>query len=398
MFVDRVVIHAKAGKGGEGCVSFRREKLAAFGGPDGGDGGHGGHIIVRADASVNNLVELKFVPHQEGERGGHGLGKKMHGKGGRDCIIRVPPGTVIYKIRDNREVLANQKIRDVKEEFHSVRWLEKEALELANHKKTAPPLKAFYDLENVEPEEEINPLDPKAFEHFEPVADLVLSDDEIVLVKGGRGGRGNVHWKSPTHQVPREYEHGREGQAGEYLFILKMIADVGLVGYPNAGKSTLLSKLSNAKPRIAAYPFTTLNPIIGTIDYPDYRKTLVADIPGLIEGAHENVGLGHDFLRHIERCKLLLFVVDMAGSEGREPWDDYAKVRKELKMYRSELTTRAKIIVANKIDLPEAQEKLKIFKQKHKGKVVSISAQNGTGIDELKKAIYDHFYKKPKKP
>jgi len=217
------------------------------------------------------------------------------------------------------------------------------------------------------------------------VTDLVKAGDKFVLCSGGRGGRGNMNFKSSTNQAPRRYENGEEGQRGQFQLELKSIADAGLVGYPNAGKSTLLSRLSHARPKIAPYPFTTLEPMIGVIEYPDFSRVTVADIPGLIEGAHQGIGLGHEFLRHIERCRMLLFVIDMAGSEGRDPRDDYAQLRTEISLYQKELSTRPYLIVANKMDLPEAADHLKAFKRRVKGReIVPISSENDEGIDKLK--------------
>ncbi|HEY8967318.1 MAG TPA: GTPase, partial [Candidatus Methylacidiphilales bacterium] len=198
---------------------------------------------------------------------------------------------------------------------------------------------------------------------------------------------GNRHFKSSINQAPRRYEDGWPGESGQFLFELKSIADVGLVGYPNAGKSTLLNALSKARPKIGAYPFTTLEPMIGIIEFPDFRKVSVADIPGLIEGASEGRGLGHEFLRHVERCSILLFVLDMAGSEGRDPYDDYALLRKELKLYRAELATRPSLILANKMDLPGAEENLAAFKKRVRRKVVTVSGGTGDGVEALKKVL-----------
>ena len=225
---------------------------------------------------------------------------------------------------------------------------------------------------------------PTHSDGLELVCDLTTIGEEYVLCKGGKGGRGNRHFKSSTHQVPREFEDGHPGECGQYLLELKSIADTGLVGFPNAGKSSLLKSISNAEPKIASYPFTTMSPYVAMIEYPDYKQLSIADIPGIIEGAHEGKGLGFEFLQHIERCRLLLFVIDMAGSEGREPLEDYALLRTEVKLYREDLSKRPFIIVANKMDLPNASENLKIFKRKVRKKIIPISAQSGEGIEELK--------------
>ncbi|MDZ4743442.1 MAG: GTPase ObgE [Verrucomicrobiota bacterium] len=382
MFVDKAFIQARAGRGGDGCVSFRREKYVPNGGPDGGDGGNGGSIILKVDSSVNNLVDLKFQPIRVADNGAHGKGKKCHGKNAKDYILKVPQGTVIYRIKDNSKSLITQKVRATREEgpFIKVRP-DKAETELV-------PLETILDDEYI-------PHDFSGELHFDrhmvSFKDLTELGEEYVLSKGGRGGRGNTHWKSSKHQAPREFEYGRDGEAGDYWLVLKMIADVGLVGYPNAGKSTLLSKISNAHPKIGPYPFTTLNPVIGAIDKPDGKKILVADIPGLIEGAHENVGLGHEFLRHIERCKVFVYVVDMSGSEGRNPYEDFCSVRKEIKLYNPSLTKSPAFIAANKMDLPEAEGFLKEFKRHCRLKIIPISAQMNEGVDLIQKEILAFF-------
>jgi GTP-binding protein len=222
---------------------------------------------------------------------------------------------------------------------------------------------------------------------LEPVADLTKPGERYVLCAGGRGGRGNMNFKSSTNQAPRRFEEGEEGDRGQFQMELKSIADAGLVGFPNAGKSTLLSRLSNARPRIAPYPFTTLEPMIGVIEYPDFKRVYVADIPGLIEGAHEGIGLGHEFLRHIERCRMLLFVIDMAGSEGRDPRDDFAQLRKEVSLYQKELGERPYLVIANKMDLPESAENLKKFKRRVKKEIIPVSATDDTTIEALKTVL-----------
>ncbi len=288
---------------------------------------------------------------------------------------------MIYKIKDNARSLLEQKVRSVREEgpFVKVRPDKPELEPVAEF--DAPGEEFSHSL----------PGDVIFDRHMEPFKDLTEPGEEFVLCKGGRGGRGNTHWKSARHQAPREFEYGRDGEAGDYWLVMKMIADVGLVGYPNAGKSTLLSKISNAHPKIAPYPFTTLNPIIGAIDKPDGGKILVADIPGLIEGAHHNVGLGHEFLRHIERCKVFVYVVDMSGSEGRDPYEDFASVRKEVKLYNASLIKRPSFVAANKMDLPESADHLKQFKKRCRLKILPISAEMNEGIDLIKQEILAFF-------
>jgi GTP-binding protein len=343
MFVDRVRIVARAGNGGPGACSFLREKNMPDGGPDGGNGGRGGSVIIVVDPHVNNLVRYRYSPHQFAKNGQNGGKKQMSGRSGLDCLIPVPPGTVVSRLPE----------------------MQAEDAEIP---------RAPTDLVSM-------PEDPSLLER---VADLVKAGEKFVLCQGGRGGRGNMNFKSSVNQAPRRYEEGEEGERGQFQLELKSIADAGLVGYPNAGKSTLLSRLSHAHPKIAPYPFTTLEPIIGVIEYPDFQRVTVADIPGLIEGAHEGIGLGHEFLRHIERCRVLLFVIDMAGSEGRDPRDDFAQLRKEVSLYQKELGERPYRIVANKMDLPEAAENLKKFEKKVRRKAIPIAADTGEGVEELK--------------
>ena len=348
MFVDRVRIVARAGNGGPGACSFLREKNMPDGGPDGGNGGRGGSVIILVDPHVNNLIKYRYSPHQFAKNGQNGNKKQMSGRSGLDCTITVPPGTVVSRIPDD---IIQAPI--------------------------AEGARAPDDLASV-------PEDPAV---LEPVADLVKPGDRFVLCAGGRGGRGNMNFKSSTNQAPRRYENGEEGERGQFQLELKSIADAGLVGYPNAGKSTLLSRLSHAHPKIAPYPFTTLEPMIGVVEYPDYARVTVADIPGLIEGAHAGVGLGHEFLRHVERCRVLLFVIDMAGSEGRDPRDDFTQLRKEISLYQKELGERPYFIIANKMDLPEAAENLKKFKRRVRRDAIPIAGDREEGIVQLKQLL-----------
>ncbi len=318
------------------------------GGPDGGNGGRGGSVVIVVDPHVNNLIKYRYAPHQFAKNGQNGGKKQMSGRSGLYCIISVPPGTVVSRIPDEAIPLTVNEYgegRRVPEDLASV------------------------------------PEDPAL---LEPVADLVKPGDKFVLCAGGRGGRGNMNFKSSTNQAPRRYENGEEGERGQFQLELKSIDDAGLVGYPNAGKSTLLSRLSKARPKIAPYPFTTLEPMIGVIEYPDFARVTVADIPGLIEGAHQGVGLGYEFLRHIERCRVLLFVIDMSGQEGRDPRDDYAQLRKEVSLYQKELGERAFLIIANKMDLPESAENLKKFKRRVKREIIPISGDDDEGLEQLK--------------
>jgi len=334
MFVDRIKVLAQAGSGGRGSVSFRREKFVPKGGPDGGDGGRGGNVILRADRHVDNLANLFYEPLIKAKNGGHGMGKKMSGRAGADKIVKVPVGTVVWP---------------AKEEKHPTSSSEQSAI---------------------------------------PVTDLARDEQEFVLCRGGAGGKGNVHFKSSRNRAPRQYTEGEEGEQGHFLLELRTIADAGLVGYPNAGKSTLLRKISAARPKVAAYPFTTLHPIVGVIEFPGYGRATVADIPGLIEGAHRGVGLGHEFLRHITRCRVLIFVVDVAGSEGRNPVEDLQNLRREIDLYDPTLSSRAWFVVANKMDLPGAKKNLKALQERFpKLQILPTSAAKGEGIDDLKQAL-----------
>ncbi|NBR69004.1 MAG: GTPase ObgE [Verrucomicrobia bacterium] len=325
MFVDRVRIHARAGNGGRGAISFLREKFVPKGGPDGGDGGQGGDVVLEVDPQLNNLVDLRFRPHARAAHGGGGSGKNCTGRNGKSCLLKIPPGTVIY------------------------------------------------------------PLPPG--EEGDPIADLTQPGEKFVLCQGGRGGRGNSRFASSVRQTPRYAEDGKPGEAGEFLLVLKSIAQVGLVGLPNAGKSSLLAALSAAKPKIAPYPFTTLAPYIGVVGSPEETRFTLADIPGLVEGAHSGKGLGHDFLRHIERCSVLLMVIDAAGTEGRDPVEDYKLLRKELRLHDVALGKRPFLIAANKCDLPEAQKHLANLKTAARKTIFPVSAQTGEGLEELIRAI-----------
>ena len=349
-FVDHVRIHAKAGDGGDGCCSFRREKFVPRGGPNGGDGGDGGDLILRADIHTDNLASLYYEPNVRAHRGAHGQGKDKHGRNGESLFVKVPVGTLIYRLPD---------------EFH-------------------PHMADSSD-------EEMERKAPLDLRQLEPLADLREPGAELLLCQGGGGGKGNTHFKSSTNRVPRRTTDGEPGEEGWFALELRTIADVGLVGYPNAGKSTLLGRISAAHPKISFSWFATLNPIVGVVDLGGYRRVTVADIPGLIDGAHENRGLGHEFLRHIERCKLLLFVLDMAGSEGRDPVEDFRTLRKELKLYDARLADRPFAVVANKMDMPEAASNLRRFRSKFRKVKVPVSAANGNNIEKVKDLFENTF-------
>ncbi|HEX9281899.1 MAG TPA: GTPase ObgE [Candidatus Udaeobacter sp.] len=352
MFVDRVKVFVQAGKGGRGCVSFRREKFVPKGGPDGGDGGRGGDVTLLADRHVDNLTNLFYEPIVRAKNGVHGKGKKMTGSTGADKVVKVPVGTVVYAADG-----AERSTFNAQRSTSSAEQLASGNRQLAI-----------------------------------PIVDLTRDGQEFVLCRGGVGGKGNVHFKSSRNRAPRQYTEGEEGEQGYFLLELRTIADAGLVGYPNAGKSTLLRKISAARPKVAAYPFTTLHPIVGVIEFPGYRRATIADIPGLIEGAHRGLGLGHEFLRHITRCRVLVFVIDVAGSEGRNPVEDLQNLRREIDLYDPALSSRPWLIVANKMDLPDAKKNLKAVQERFpKTKILPTSAAIGEGMDALKKTLSAEF-------
>src|SRR5438445_2281788 len=290
MFVDEVDIHVEAGNGGKGCLAFRREKYVPRGGPSGGDGGHGGSVYVVASPHINTLINYRFHPEFDAERGDHGQGSNRTGHTGADLELAVPIGTLVYE-------------------------------------KTG------------------NPDEP-----HELVADLAAEGDRVLVAKGGRGGMGNARFASSTNRAPRKVQPGEPGEIKDLRLELKLLADVGLVGFPNAGKSTLIARISAARPKIADYPFTTLVPNLGVVRLAEDRSFVVADVPGLIEGAHRGQGLGHQFLRHLERTKVLVHLVDVSGASGRDPAEDLDTVRRELALYQPTLAAKPQIVAANKID------------------------------------------------
>jgi GTP-binding protein len=321
MFIDRARISVKAGNGGNGMSSWRREKFVPRGGPSGGDGGRGGDIILVVDSNTSTLIDFRYKRKFAGEPGMNGQTKNMHGHNAEPLYIKVPPGTIV-KDEDTGEI----------------------------------------------------------------VADLTQEGQQAVLAKGGRGGRGNARFVSSVHRAPTFSEKGEPGIERTLLLELKLLADVGLVGYPSVGKSSIISRVSAAKPEIAAYHFTTLTPVLGVVSLDEGHSFVIADIPGLIEGAHEGVGLGHDFLRHIERTKVIIHVLDVSGLEGRDPLDDYHKINKELTLYNERLASRPQIIAANKMDLPEAQEnyqRVAEFMEKEGREIFPVSAATGDGLPQL---------------
>ncbi|AZN42277.1 GTPase ObgE [Paenibacillus albus] len=325
MFVDKAKIFVKGGDGGNGIVSYRREKYVPNGGPAGGDGGHGGDVIFRVDEGLRTLMDFRYQKHFKGEKGERGKVKSMHGANAEDMIVRIPPGTVILD-SDSEAILA----------------------------------------------------------------DMTQHGSEIIVAKGGRGGRGNCRFATAANPAPDFAENGEDGEERWITLELKVMADVGLVGFPSVGKSTLLSVVSAATPKIGAYHFTTLTPNLGVVDVGDGRSFVMADLPGLIEGAHEGVGLGHDFLRHVERTRIILHILDMSGSEGRDPYEDWVKINEELKLYNPLLAERPQIIVANKMDMPDAEEQLAMFKEQLEAaglagnhKLVAMSSLTKNGVQEL---------------
>ena len=326
-FLDQAKIYVKAGDGGSGSASFRREKFIEFGGPDGGDGGNGGSIILVAKENLNTLIDFRYQQHFKAEKGQNGMGKKKTGRNGKDLVLNVPIGTQIF-------------------------------------------------------EEDNNTL----------IEDLKKIDEKVIIAKGGGRGLGNVRFKSSTNRTPRKKTDGSEGESFWIWLQLKVIADIGIIGMPNAGKSSLLSVLTKAKPKIANYPFTTINPNLGVTSYSD-KEITIADIPGLIEGAHEGVGLGDKFLRHIERCKSLIHLIDITENDILE---NYLKIRKELSKYSNGLLKKKEIIVFNKIDIMnvnEINEKINYFKKKTKKKIYKISVAQNKGLLTLRKLLINNAHR-----
>jgi GTP-binding protein len=322
MFVDRVQIHVQAGRGGNGCLSFRREKYVPKGGPDGGDGGHGGSVIFLAEEGVDSLASMAMQRHWKAPNGQNGGPDNCTGKCAIDLVIKVPPGTIIYDAK-----------------------------------------------------------------HGHSIKDLVQAGDHVVGAQGGRAGRGNVSFKTATDRAPRTHTPGDEGEARDLILELKVIADVGLIGKPNAGKSTLLSRLSRARPEIADYPFTTKHPNLGIVQISFDRALVMADIPGLIEGAHSGHGLGHEFLRHVERAGLLVHLVEPAPMDGSDPIENYRVIRDELRQYDPRLADRPEIVVLTKAELPEADEAFESLLATCGKPVIKISSVTGEGLDNLRRAV-----------
>src|SRR4051812_8565346 len=333
MFVDEVDIHVTAGHGGRGCLAFRREKYVPRGGPSGGDGGHGGSVYVVASPHINTLINFRFHPEFSAERGEHGMGSNRTGHGGADLELAVPIGTLVY-----------EKTGD-------------------------------------------------ASEPYRLLADLAQEGEKILVAKGGRGGLGNARFASSTNRAPRKVQPGEAGEIKDLRLELKLLADVGLVGFPNAGKSTLIARISAARPKIADYPFTTLTPNLGVVRLGDDRSFVVADVPGLIEGAHRGLGLGHQFLRHLERTKVLVHLVDMTGASGRNPVEDLDTVRKELQLFAPTLAAKPQIVVANKMDTVDPSNDDEVVALEKRASELGlpflrVSGVTGQGVPELLEAMW----------
>jgi GTP-binding protein len=390
MFIDEIKIYARAGHGGKGCVAFHREAYITKGGPSGGNGGRGGSVILQADHDLNNLIQQYFVPRLIAQSGEAGMGKGMDGHAGKDLIIKVPCGTLVWLQKDTTPPIEKKMRKDDDDEDQDGENGKSTFMASTSQRPVIRSSRGLSAMEiDLSADEGPDDSSMEPPDKGELVADLTTHGQQFVLCKGGRGGLGNRNFATARRQTPRFAQPGEPGTEGEYLLELRIMAEVGLVGYPNAGKSTLLTAISKARPKVAPYPFTTLHPQIGIVEYAhDYKRLTVCDVPGLIEGAHMNVGLGHEFLRHIERCKILVLLLDMAGTDGRKPWDDYKQLLKELELYDPGLLERPRYIVANKMDEPAAEKYLKQFKTKvKKAKVLPISAAFDEGVDKFKAMI-----------
>jgi len=381
MFIDEIKVFARAGHGGKGAVAFHREAFVAKGGPSGGNGGRGGDVILQADHDLNNLIAQFYQPRLIAADGKGGMGKGMDGPAGKDLVIKVPCGTLVWRMDATAAAESGDQPAEAPEKM------------LLSSSATRPVIRHSGRARAMEIDLEAEDDAQRAarrrdVEKGELITDLTQHGQQFVLCKGGRGGLGNRNFATATRQAPRFAQPGEAGTEGDFLLELRIIAEVGLVGYPNAGKSTLLSAISKARPKIAPYPFTTLHPQIGILEYADFHRLTVCDVPGLIEGAHKNVGLGHSFLRHIQRCKILVLLLDMAGTDAREPWEDYKQLLNELGLYDQTLLERPRLIVANKMDEPVAEENLKKFKRKiRKVPVLPIAAAFDEGIEKFRKTI-----------
>ena len=381
MFIDEIKIYAHAGHGGKGCVAFHREAYRPKGGPSGGNGGRGGNVILQADHDLNNLINQYYQPRLIAEAGEAGMGKGMDGHAGKDLVVKVPCGTLVWRLQETGALPDEPDEESPQVGFKLASSARPIIRQAGGNRAVEVDLSA---------EPEPDPDRPEL--QRELIVDLIEHGQQFVLCKGGRGGLGNRNFATSVRQTPRFAQPGEVGEEGNYLLELRVLADVGLVGYPNAGKSTLLTGISKARPKVAPYPFTTLTPQIGIVEYPDWKRIQVCDVPGLIEGAHRNVGLGHAFLRHIQRCKLLVLMLDMAGSDNRKPWEDYQQLLRELELYDPSLPDRPRLVVANKMDEPSAEANLKQFKRKiRKTPLLTMAAAFDEGVDKFKQAIRDEL-------
>ena len=386
MFIDEIKVYARAGHGGKGCVAFHREAYITKGGPSGGNGGRGGSVILQADHDLNNLIQQYYVPRLIAKDGEAGMGKGMDGHAGGDLIIKVPCGTLVWRLSAAPKAELAEDDDEDEDEAEEKPVIKSSTSRRPVIRSASGVMAQEIDLSQEEeyPGEAAEANASKG----ELVADLTENGQQFVLCKGGRGGLGNRNFATAARQTPRFAQPGETGDEGEFLFELRIMAEIGLVGYPNAGKSTLLAAISRARPKIAPYPFTTLHPQIGIVEYADWKRLTVCDVPGLIEGAHNNVGLGHEFLRHIQRCKILVLLLDMAGTDNRHPWDDYKQLLKELELYDPALLEKPRLVVANKMDEAVAEENLKLFKKKiKKVSPLQISAAFDQGMEKFRDTI-----------
>tara|TARA_Y100000589_G_scaffold171346_1_gene162670 strand:+ start:14 stop:1216 length:1203 start_codon:yes stop_codon:yes gene_type:complete len=386
MFVDSVKIVARAGHGGNGCVALLREAFRPKGGPCGGDGGRGGDIVLEACHDINNLVAQYYSPRIVAKNGLPGQGKGKTGKSGPTVVVKVPCGTTIWRLVDPKTARiqeAYQRGSDSGQEDLSESEASIEEPGAADGMIRHQGSERAVEIDLEQNQEEETDSEPRL--QKELAADLVEDGQRFVLCRGGKGGLGNQHFANSKHQTPRFAQPGQPGDEGTFLLELRILAEIGLVGYPNAGKSTLLTAISKARPKIAPYPFTTLHPQIGVLEFSDYHRITVCDIPGLIDGAHQNVGLGHAFLRHIQRCRALVLLIDMAGTDARKPWDDFKQLRKELELYDPKMLKKPYVVAANKMDMEEAQDHLRSFKRRLRGvKVIELAAAFDEGVSPLK--------------
>ncbi len=373
MFIDEVKVFARAGHGGKGCVAFHREAYRPKGGPSGGNGGKGGDVILEASHDLNNLINQFYQPRLIAEAGQAGMGKGMDGHAGNDLVIKVPCGTLVWQTPSPSAAIVTEGHTEKSEPSIPAALTGRPVIRSSGAKALELDLS----------EEES--LDSKPIvERGELVCDLTQHGQRFILCRGGRGGLGNRNFATSVRQAPRFAQPGEPGTEGGFLFELRMVADVGIIGYPNAGKSTLLTAISRARPKIASYPFTTLTPQVGIVEYPDFHRITMCDVPGLIAGAHRNVGLGHKFLRHVARCRMLVILLDMAGTDNRNPWDDYHSLLEELRQYDEGLLRKQMLVVANKMDEPSAEANLKSFKRRvKKTPVLPISAAFDEGVPQF---------------